>query len=93
MTKNPLHPRPGEGGTAQQGSCQASLADATPCLRARSNPRQERLCRWLRRRRGAPRPNPEREWSEFEQLRAAERALTAVSWYGNRLENRTVRRG
>ncbi len=42
---------------------------------------------FLRRKRGAPRPNFEREQVEYAALRAAERALAATSWYRDRLDN------
>jgi hypothetical protein len=45
---------------------------------------------FLRRRRGAPRPQPEREWAAHEHLQARERHLKAVAWYVRRRDNLVV---
>ncbi len=45
---------------------------------------------FLRRRRGGPRPQPEREWAAHEHLQARERHLKAVAWYVRRRDNLVV---
>lgn len=76
----------GSGAESNAGSVKGIIADSGPCPYASKS----QFYRWLRRRRGAPRPDPEREWSEFDSLNAAARALTASNQYRHCLENPTL---